>query len=80
MINNLNVGIFLIVLTFGFWPWAAGAALLGIGTTPRCWQPLAMWPIRGGAPRWWESTSSGAMVADALGLYWAIGAVGGLTL
>lgn len=25
-------GIFLIMLTYGFWPWAGGAALLGLGT------------------------------------------------
>ena len=88
-------GIVLIALTSGFWPWVGGAALLGLGTAlvyptllaaigdvaHPSWRASAV-----GVYRLWRDGgyAVGALLAgvlaDALGLNWAIGAVGGLTL
>jgi MFS family permease len=89
------LGIFLIAATSGFLPWAGGAALLGLGTAmvyptllaaigdvahPE-WRASAV-----GVYRLWRDSgyAIGALLAgifaDLLGLSWAIGAVGVLTL
>ncbi|MDP9369322.1 MAG: MFS transporter [Chloroflexota bacterium] len=88
-------GIFLILLWEGFRPWALGAVLLGLGTAmvyptllaaigdiahPE-WRASAV-----GVYRLWRDSgyAIGALlagaIADLLGLQWAIGAVGVLTL
>jgi MFS family permease len=87
--------IFLIMGTHGFWPWAGGAALLGLGTAMvyptllaaigdvahPTWRASAV-----GVYRLWRDSgyAVGALLAgvlsDALGLSWAIGAIGALTL
>jgi MFS family permease len=88
-------GIFLIMLTHGFWPWAGGAALLGLGTA--LVYPTLLAAIGDVAHPSWRASAVGVyrlwrdggyavgallagFVADALGLGWAIGTVGGLTL
>jgi MFS family permease len=88
-------GIFLIMLTRGFWPWAAGATLLGLGTA--LVYPTLLAAIGDVAHPSWRASAVGVyrlwrdggyavgallagLLADALGLSWAIGAVGGLTL
>jgi MFS family permease len=88
-------GIFLIMLTHGFWPWAGGAALLGLGTA--LVYPTLLAAIGDVAHPAWRASAVGVyrlwrdggyavgallagVVADALGLTWAIGAVGGITL
>jgi MFS family permease len=88
-------GIFLIMLTHGFWPWAGGAALLGLGTA--LVYPTLLAAIGDVAHPTWRASAVGVyrlwrdggyavgallagVMADALGLTWAIGAVGGLTL
>ena len=89
------LGIFIIVATAGFAPWAGGAILIGLGTAmvyptllaaigdvshPE-WRASAV-----GVYRLWRDSgyALGALlagvVADLLGLRWAIGAVGALTL
>jgi MFS family permease len=89
------LGIFAMVGTTGFAPWAAGAVFLGLGTAmvyptllaavgdvahPE-WRASAV-----GVYRLWRDSgyAVGALlagfVADLLGLRWAIGAVGALTL
>jgi MFS family permease len=89
------LGIFLIMLTQGFWPWAGGAALLGLGTAMV--YPTLLAAIGDVAHPSWRAPAVGVyrlwrdggyavgallagVLADALGLGWAIGAVGGLTL
>ncbi len=88
-------GIFLILLSEGFQPWALGAVVLGLGTAmvyptllaaigdiahPE-WRASAV-----GVYRLWRDSgyAIGALlagaIADLLGLQWAIGAVGILTL
>ncbi len=88
-------GLFLIVLADGFGPWLVAAVLLGLGTAmvyptllasigdvahPR-WRASAV-----GVYRLWRDMgyATGALlagaVADLLGLRWAIGVVGALTL
>lgn len=88
-------GIFLILLSQGFQPWALGAVVLGLGTAmvyptllaaigdiahPE-WRASAV-----GVYRLWRDSgyAVGALlagaIADLLGLQWAIGAVGVLTL
>jgi MFS family permease len=88
-------GIFLIMLTSGFWPWAGGAALLGLGTA--LVYPTLLAVVGDVAHPSWRASAVGVyrlwrdggyavgallagLLADALGLSWAIGAVGGLTL
>jgi MFS family permease len=88
-------GIFVIMLTSGFWPWAGGAALLGLGTA--LVYPTLLAAIGDVAHPTWRASAVGVyrlwrdggyavgallagLLADALGLSWAIGAVGGLTL
>ena len=89
------VGIFLIVATSGFVPWAGGAVLLGLGTAMV--YPTLLAAIGDVAHPEWRASSVGiyrlwrdggyaigallaGIVADLLGLSWAIGAVGVLTL
>ena len=89
------VGIFLVVATSGFLPWAAGAVLLGLGTAMV--YPTLLGAIGDIAHPEWRASSVGVyrlwrdggyaigallagIVADLLGLSWAIGAVGVLTL
>ena len=89
------VGIFIIVATTGFTPWAIGAALLGLGTA--LVSPTLLAAIGDVAHPEWRASSVGVyrlwrdggyaigallagIVADLLGLRWAIGAVGVLTL
>jgi MFS family permease len=87
-------GLFLILLGHGFWLWLAGAILLGIGTAlvyptllaavgdvaHPSWRSSAV-----GVYRLWRDSgyAIGALlsgiVADLLGIPWAIGVVGGLT-
>jgi MFS family permease len=89
------LGIFLIAATAGFLPWAIGAVLLGLGTAMVYPTLLAAigdvahpeWRASSvGVYRLWRDGgyAIGALlagiVADALGLTWAIGAVGVLTL
>jgi MFS family permease len=89
------LAIFLIVLVHGFWPWMVGAVLLGLGTAfvyptllaavgdvaHPTWRASAV-----GVYRLWRDSgyAIGALlaglVADFLGIAWAIGVVGGLTL
>jgi MFS family permease len=88
-------GIFLIMLTQGFWPWAAGATLLGLGTA--LVYPTLLAAIGDVAHPSWRASAVGVyrlwrdggyavgallagVLADTLGLRWAIGAIGGLTL
>lgn len=88
-------GIFVIMLTSGFWPWAGGAALLGLGTA--LVYPTLLAAICDVAHPTWRASAVGVyrlwrdggyavgallagLLADALGLSWAICAVGGLTL
>jgi MFS family permease len=88
-------GIFLILLTRGFWPWASGAALLGLGTAMV--YPTLLAAIGDVAHPNWRASAVGVyrlwrdggyavgallagVLADAFGLRWAIGAVGALTL
>jgi MFS family permease len=88
-------GIFLIMLMSGFWPWAGGAALLGLGTA--LVYPTLLAVVGDVAHPSWRASAVGVyrlwrdggyavgallagLLADALGLSWAIGAVGGLTL
>jgi len=87
--------LFLIMLTRGFWPWAGGAALLGLGTAMV--YPTLLAAIGDVAHPTWRASAVGVyrlwrdggyavgallagVLADTLGLDWAIGAVGGLTL
>jgi MFS family permease len=89
------VGIFLIVATSGFLPWAVGAVLLGLGTAMV--YPTLLAAIGDVAHPEWRASSVGVyrlwrdggyaigallagIIADLLGLSWAIGAVGVLTL
>ena len=89
------LGIFLIVATSGFLPWAAGAVLLGFGTAMV--YPTLLAAIGDVAHPEWRASSVGVyrlwrdggyaigallagIVADVLGLSWAIGAVGVVTL
>lgn len=89
------LGIFLIVATSGFAPWAGGAVLLGIGTAMV--YPTLLAAIGDVAHPEWRASSVGVyrlwrdggyavgallagLVADAFGLHWAITAVGVLTL
>jgi MFS family permease len=89
------LGIFVIMLTGGFWPWAGGAALLGLGTAMV--YPTLLAVVGDVAHPSWRASAVGVyrlwrdggyavgallagVLADALGLSWAIGAVGGLTL
>jgi MFS family permease len=87
-------GILLIMLTHGFWPWAGGETLLGLGTA--LVYPTLLAAIGDVAHPTWRASAVGVYrlwrdggyavgallagaLADALGLRWAIGAVGGLT-
>lgn len=89
------LGIFAIVATSGFAPWAIGAILLGLGTAMV--YPTLLAAIGDIAHPEWRASSVGVYrlwrdggyalgallagaIADALGLTWAIGAVGVLTL
>jgi MFS family permease len=89
------LGIFLIMATSGFLPWAGGAVLLGLGTAMV--YPTLLAAIGDVAHPEWRASSVGVyrlwrdggyaigallagIVADLLGLSWAIGAVGVLTL
>jgi predicted MFS family arabinose efflux permease len=89
------LGIFLIVATSGFAPWALAAVLLGIGTAMV--YPTLLAAIGDVAHPEWRASSVGVyrlwrdsgyaigallagIVADLLGLSWAIVAVGVLTL
>ena len=88
-------GIFIIVATTGFTPWAIGAVLLGLGTA--LVYPTLLAAIGDVAHPQWRASAVGVyrlwrdggyaigallagIVADLLGLRWAIGAVGVLTL
>ncbi len=88
-------GIFIIMLTHGFWPWAGGAALLGLGTAMV--YPTLLAAIGDVAHPSWRASAVGVyrlwrdggyalgallagVLADALGLNWAIGTIGTLTL
>jgi MFS family permease len=89
------LGIFLIIATSGFRPWAGAAVLLGLGTAMV--YPTLLAAIGDVAHPEWRASSVGVyrlwrdggyaigallagIVADLLGLSWAIGAVGVLTL
>jgi MFS family permease len=89
------LGIFVIVATSGFAPWAIGAVLLGLGTAMV--YPTLLATIGDVAHPEWRASAVGVyrlwrdggyalgallagIVADALGLRWAIIAVGALTL
>jgi MFS family permease len=89
------LGIFVIVATAGFLPWASGAVLLGMGTAMV--YPTLLATIGDVAHPDWRASAVGVyrlwrdggyaigallagIVADLLGLRWAIGAVGVLTL
>jgi MFS family permease len=89
------LGIFVMVATTGFVPWAAGAVLLGLGTAMV--YPTLLAAIGDVAHPEWRASAVGVyrlwrdsgyaigallagVVADLLGLRWAIGAVGALTL
>jgi MFS family permease len=88
-------GIFLVVATAGFAPWAAGAVVLGLGTAMV--YPTLLAAIGDVAHPEWRASSVGVyrlwrdggyaigallagIVADLLGLTWAIGVIGVLTL
>jgi MFS family permease len=88
-------GLFVIVATAGFRPWAVGAVLLGLGTAMV--YPTLLAAIGDVAHPSWRASSVGVyrlwrdggyaigallagLVADLIGLPWAIGAVGALTL
>jgi MFS family permease len=87
-------GILLIVATEGFWPWALGAVLLGIGTAMV--YPTLLAAIGDVAHPEWRASAVGVYrlwrdggyaigallagaIADLLGLRWAIGAAALLT-
>jgi len=89
------LGIFVIVATAGFLPWAVGAVLLGLGTAMV--YPTLLAAIGDVAHPEWRASAVGVYrlwrdggyavgallagsVADLFGLTWAIGAVGALTL
>jgi MFS family permease len=89
------LGIFVIVASSGFVPWAVGATLLGLGTAMV--YPTLLAAIGDVAHPAWRASAVGVyrlwrdggyaigallagIVADLLGLRWAIGAVGTLTL
>lgn len=89
------LGIFFIVATQGFVPWAGGAIMLGLGTAMV--YPTLLAAIGDVAHPEWRASSVGVyrlwrdsgyaigallagIVADLLGLTWAIGAVGVLTV
>jgi MFS family permease len=89
------LGIFVIVASSGFVPWAVGATLLGLGTAMV--YPTLLAAIGDVAHPAWRASAVGVyrlwrdggyaigallagIVADLLGLRWAIGAVGALTL
>jgi MFS family permease len=89
------VGIFLIVATWGFVPWAGGAVLLGLGTAMV--YPTLLAAIGDVAHPEWRASAVGVyrlwrdggyaigallagIIADLLGLRWAVGTVGLLTL
>ncbi len=89
------IGLFLVVAASGFWPWAAGSALLGLGTAMV--YPTLLAAIGDVAHPAWRASSVGVyrlwrdagyavgaimagLLADLLGIAWAIGAVGVLTL
>jgi MFS family permease len=89
------LGLFLIVASEGFRPWALGAVLLGLGTAMV--YPTLLAAIGDVAHPEWRASAVGVyrlwrdagyavgallagIVADLLGLRWAIGAVGMLTL
>jgi MFS family permease len=89
------LGIFVIVGSTGFWPWASGAVLLGLGTA--LVYPALLAAIGDVAHPEWRASAVGVyrlwrdggyaigallagVIADLLGLRWAIGAVGLLTL
>jgi MFS family permease len=89
------LGIFIIVASVGFAPWAAGAVLLGLGTAMV--YPTLLAAIGDVAHPEWRASAVGVyrlwrdggyaigallagIVADLLGLRWAIGGVGLLTL
>jgi MFS family permease len=89
------VGIWLILATHSFSWWLAGSVLLGVGTAMVYPALIAVvsdaavpaWRARSlGVYRFWRDLgyALGALlagvVADLLGIYWAIGVVGGLTL
>ena len=91
----LALGIFAMVGTTGFAPWAAGAVFLGLGTAMV--YPTLLAAIGDVAHPEWRASAVGVyrlwrdsgyavgallagFVADLLGLRWAIGAVGALTL
>jgi len=88
-------GLFLMVLERTFWPWLAGAVLLGMGTA--LVYPTLLAAVSDvvhpsyrasavGVYRLWRDSgyAVGALlagvIADLLGIPWAIGVVGGLTL
>lgn len=88
-------GLFLMVLVRTFWPWLAGAILLGMGTA--LVYPTLLAAVSDvvhpsyrasavGVYRLWRDSgyAVGALlagvIADLLGIPWAIGVVGGLTL
>lgn len=88
-------GILLIVLTEGFWVWAGGAVMLGLGTAMV--YPTLLATIGDVAHPEWRASSVGVyrlwrdsgyavgallagIVADLLGLKWAIGSVAFLTV
>ena len=88
-------GLFLILLVRTFWPWLAGAVFLGLGTAlvyptllaavsdvvHPSWRASAV-----GVYRLWRDSGYAVggllagILADLLGMPWAIGAVAGLTL
>src|SRR2546423_1871063 len=87
-------GLFLILLSHGFWLWLAGAILLGIGTA--LVYPTLLAAVSDVAHPSWRSSAVGVyrlwrdsgyaigallsgIIADLLGIPWAIGVVGGLT-
>ncbi len=90
-----SIGIFLIIATTGFWPWASGAVILGLGTAMV--YPTLLAAIGDIAHPEWRASSVGVyrlwrdggyaigalltgVVADLSGLRWAIGLGGLLTL
>ena len=87
-------GIFLIVLSRGFVPWAAGAVLLGLGTA--LVYPTLLAAVGDVAHPQWRASAVGVyrlwrdggyalgaflagVLADIFGISWAIAAIGGLT-